>query len=227
VCPSCLLCLVLFAGCFYFGKDQIEEILDRPSSSWSSRDGLTILMQTMVNNLLDQNSSVVKAIVTPYYPAVIAALNRTDQRSKHLSEEQFRKEVDQQVWEDLGLLLSLSNTSWPCVSPMIVTPAGIFPMFGPNNFPCYTPDISHLEECVYLINDKNDTLRATSVRGRRWDVLASEETILVKFRLRDADRIFLKGVDTFYLIVSGFDRPLPQIKLEFQVSVMKLAFSQF
>lgn len=250
-----LLHLLLMGGCFYIGKNQIEDIVETPSSEWSSRDGLTILMQPMANNLLDLNSPVVKVIATPYYSAVIMAINRTEQRTKHLSEEEFEMNMDQQFREDLGLyidwkahrlvdgrgyyyksllqldslafLISISNTSWPCVSPMIVSPAGIFPMFGPNNFPCYTPDISHLGDNIYLINDRNDSLRVKSVWGRRWDQLLSEETILAKFELRKSNRHFLDSTNTFYLVISGFDRPLPTINLSFPIVMMKMSFRQF
>jgi hypothetical protein len=251
----CLFFVLLAGGCFYIGKDRIDDILERPSAGWSSRDGLTILMEVMANNLFDQYSPVVKVIATPYYPAVIAATNRAEQRTGHLSESDFRMNMDQQLWEDLGLyvdwrihrlvdargyyfktilqvdsltfLISISNTSWPCVSPIVVSPTGIFPLFSSNDFPCYTPDISHLEDNIYLVNDRDDSLKASSVWGRRLNTLKTEETVLVKFQLNGSDRHFLDGTESIYLLIMGFDSPPIPIKLKFSVAMMKIAFRQF
>jgi hypothetical protein len=251
-----LLILLVAGGCFYIGKDRIDDILERPSSEWSSRDGLTILMEAMSNNLLDQNSSVIKAIATPYYPAVIAATNRAEQHTARLSEPDFKKNMDQQLWEDLGLyvdwrnhrlvdaggnyfktilqvdsltfLISISNTTWPCVSPMVVSPIGMFPLFSSSDFPCYAPDISHLEDNIYLLNDRGVSLKARSVWGRRSNTLNMEETVLAKFQLNgSSDPHFLDSTESIYLLITGFDAPLIPIKLKFPVSMMKIAFRQF
>ena len=52
------------AGCFYFGRDDYEDVLARPSAEWSSRDCLTILTGVMQHNLFDQLTNVA-VIATP------------------------------------------------------------------------------------------------------------------------------------------------------------------
>lgn len=247
-----LVCSFLFGSCFYVGKNQLEDIVERPSSEWSSRDCLTIMMGAISHNIFDQYSPNVKVIATPYYPSVITALNRTDQRVKHLSEEQYRSNMDQQFQEDLGLyvdwkelrlvdgngnyyksvlqidtvtfLITIENKNWPCVSPLWMFGGVITPLLGLADYPCYTPDIGHLEDSIYLYNDRGQFVRAKSVWGRQRSQLTMEETLLAKFLLRDGEQHFLTGVRKMYLGIEGFDA---KVKLEFPVRLMEKDFRQF
>src|ERR1041385_9450824 len=90
-----LLCLIFADGCFYLGKNQAEDILQKPSSQWSSRDCLTVILSSMQNNLYDQGSPNIKLIATPYTPAVIAAINRMSQTREHWSDDETQRPNDQ------------------------------------------------------------------------------------------------------------------------------------
>lgn len=137
------------SGCFYFGKDQFEDVVNRPSNDWSSRDCLTIMTSVMANNFTDQSSNI-EVIATPYYPSVVEAISRLEQSKKHLSEAQFAMNMDTSLSEQLGLyldrdngrminsrgyfvkdrtdidslsfLVTLRNRTWPCVPPLISIP---------------------------------------------------------------------------------------------------------
>ena len=52
-----------------------EAILKRPVSEWNRRDCLTVMMQNMRNNVLDNRTNI-KVYATPYCPPVIAAMTK-------------------------------------------------------------------------------------------------------------------------------------------------------
>jgi hypothetical protein len=246
------LCLVLWGGCFYIGKNQLEDVAQKPSCAWSSRDCLTIVVQAMAHNIFDQYSPNVKVIATPYFPVVITAINRTEQRLKHLSEEDYRLNMDQQFVEDLGvyidwrtgrlvdsrgnyfknvsqldsiaLLISIENKNWPCVSPILVFRDAYRPLLTPGDYPCYTPDITHLEDSIYLFNDKNGYVKPTRVWGRQRTELTMEETLIAKFKLRRGDYHFLADAKNMFLVIRGFDA---SVKLELPLRLLEMEFRQF
>ncbi|MBI3364758.1 MAG: hypothetical protein HY033_07615 [Ignavibacteriae bacterium] len=144
-----IIVLVTFTGCFYFGKDQYADVLEKPPSEWSSRDCLTILTSVMVHNLNDQGANV-QIIATPYYPSVIKAINRREQDFKHESEDQYQLSMDTLLKASTGLymdwqkgslvdakgnylrdrtqidslmfMITLRNKSWPCNIPLMLVP---------------------------------------------------------------------------------------------------------
>ncbi len=133
------------AGCFYFGRDDYEDVLKKPSSEWSSRDCLTIVLGVMQHNLFDQATNVT-VIATPYYPSVVIAIGRIQQQTKHLSEREFQTQLDTSLllqsgvymdwrktmivdprgnyvkdksqFDSLMFLVTLKNRSWPCAVPL-------------------------------------------------------------------------------------------------------------
>ena len=96
--------MCLLSGCYYFGQDQYDDILKRPSSEWSKLECRTIIAAAMQSNLFDQNSNV-RVFVTPYYPSVITAINRRKQKSDDWSEEQFHENMDQLLKDCTGMYL--------------------------------------------------------------------------------------------------------------------------
>jgi hypothetical protein len=210
------------------------------------------MMQAMAHNIFDNYSPNVKVIATPYSPPVITAINRTDQRIKHLSEHEYRLNTERQIWEDLGLyidwerdrlvdqhgnylksvlqldsltfLITIENKSWPCVPPTLVFSDAHGFLIAPYDYPCYTPNITHLEDNIYLENDRGEILRANRVWGRQRDQLTMEETLLAKFTLREGNHHFLQGAGTMLIVIKGFDEP---VKLELPVSSVGLDFRQF
>jgi hypothetical protein len=139
------LLFVIVGGCFYLGKDQIEEVLERPVTQWSSRDCLIVMLSSMQNNLNDRDGANIEVIATPYTPVVIAAINRISQAREHWSDHETQNKIDTSLFFQAGLfldwqtnqlmdthgnylgntgrfdklqfLVTLRNKTWPCIIP--------------------------------------------------------------------------------------------------------------
>ncbi len=239
-----VLCVCL-VGCFYIGKDQYEDVLKKPSSEWSSRDCLTVVLSAMSNNFSDP-STCIRVVATPYYPAVIAALGRLSQQKAHATESHYEHDMDTLLKAQVGLfmdwdkgalvdargnyfrertqidslmfLVTVRNTS-TCNVPYVVAKTRMgyqyVPLSSPGVWPCYLPDITDLEKHIFLQNDSNKTLEPRYVWGKRHNQLTQDETLLVMFPLREKQGHFLEGSEHFYLIIHGF---VQDIKLQFTVS---------
>lgn len=231
------------AGCFA----NVENIVERPPDEWSTRDCLTIVMSAMANNYLDQASNI-QVVATPYYPDVVAAINRMQNLQLHWSPDESRTNMDLLLKAGVGLyinwengrmmngqgnyfrdkteidsllfLVTLKNKTWPCNVPTATVSAG--GAFGslpltkhPGDWPCYIPDISDIENCIILTNDKGDSLRPKYVWGRNNTLLSLEETLLAQFVLREGDSHFLKESENIHLVILGFEK---HIKLTYSLS---------
>lgn len=243
-----LLQILILSGCFYIGQERYEDVIQKPSSEWSSRDCLTILLSVMKNNFYDQDSPNIKVMATPYYPVVITTLNRISQRKKHWSEFEYRKDVDIAMLELAGLyidwdinklvdsrgnyyrrpeqldsllfLVTLHNRSWPCNVPIFTYTSGGGVVSIPltkwfSDWPCYVPDITDLEDKIYLLNDKNKYIKPKYVWGKKQSYLAMEETLLIMFQLRENDHHFFAETENVYLAIKGFEK---DIRLAFPLS---------
>ncbi len=228
---------VFFAGCF----TNYDSILERRSVEWSSRDCMNVLLQGMSSNIAPKNTTI-RVIATLYSFPVILAINRNDQRLKHLTEVEFRAGVDRQTREDLGLfidwsrgtlvdghgnyyhdasqldslslLISIENSGWPCAS--ILSGAGI-PIIPLGLDPCYTPEIDDLEKRIFLANDDGDRVAPMYVTGRRNHLLTMEETLFAKFPLTySAGSLsqFIGRSGKLWLVIEGF---ADRIRLEIPV----------
>lgn len=249
----------ILPGCFYFGKERYEDIIKTPSYSWSIRDELTMILEPMAHNLNDINNPNIKVYVTPYYPSVVLAIERAEQRKKHWNEEEYRKNVDQLLKESVGLymdwegekfvdargnyfrshtqidsllfLITIENRSWPCNIPLITvggSPGGkitsgtgsykLVYLMNPADWPCYLPDITNLEDRIFLVNDKNKFIKPHIVWGKKNKVLCMPETLFAMFHFREGDYHFLDGSDNMYLFIRGFET---DIKLTLPLSMMR------
>jgi len=145
ICSPLILALAV-AGCFYVMKDDYDEILERPSSQWSSRERLTVIAAVAQSNLWDKETNV-GVVVIPYYPSVITAINRSMQATKGWDEDELQRSIALTVSDDtlsslfqnhanllnengiyhkdvleldsLMFLVTLTNRSWPCAVPMV------------------------------------------------------------------------------------------------------------
>ncbi len=235
-------------GCFYLGQERYEDILRHPSSEWSSRDCLTIILSVMGNNFIDQTTCI-RVMATPFYPAVIAAASRIGQQRTHFDEPSYQHDMDTLLKAEVGLfmdwnkgtlvdsrgnyyrdasqldslmfLVTIVNTS-TCNIPNVLVGVGSHvqsvPLATPSDWPCYIPDITNLEDRITLLNDRDDTLRPRFVWGKRHNQLTTDETLLIMFPLRNNPRHFLDGSEDMYLILRGFDH---DIKLHFPVSEIR------
>ncbi len=236
----------LLAGCFYIGQDQFSDIVKHPSSEWSSRDCLTIVLSAMQHNFWDQSSNI-QAIATPYYPSVMTAISRMRQVQMHWSEAAFRVYTDSLVKDNTGLainwsdmafidarsevvkdnlqidslmfLVTLKNKSWPCNVPQLLIGKLQVPIvLNPADWPCYIPDITHLENTIFLANDKEQYMRPLYVWGKKRNEMTMDETLIVMFLLRGGSYHFLRGSNNMYLVIRGFE---PEIRLRFDLAMMR------
>ena len=241
----CILACVL-SGCAYFGRDHYDDILRRATSTWTIDDDLTVIASVMKDNLHDANSPNIKVFATPYYPCVITAVCRMSQTKKRWSENEFQQSMDAILvgqaglymdWESnrlvdsrgsylrnplqmdsLLFLITISNRSGPCNYPMLISRGGTRPLTKPSDWPCYIPDISDLENRIYLINDKNLFVKPRWVWGKKKNELTHEETLFAMFQIRNGDAHFLEGSTSMYLGIKGFEN---DIKLTFPLSMMR------
>ena len=214
--------LMLLPGCYYLGQNSYQDIVVEPSSDWSGPEQLTVIMEAGNNNLRDGRTNV-KAIATPYYPSVVKSIGRRAQIEHHWSEIEFRGYVDrllrdasamyvdwdkpnEQVYDSrlqplvsplqfdsLLILLTLRNNAWPCGKYIVLTVGTRFinvPLDAPD---CMPPDITNLEEKLFLVNGQNTFIAPITVWGRKMNYLTNnEETLFLKFRLREGGSPFLR-----------------------------------
>lgn len=146
---SLILCCIL-VGCFYVGQDRFSDIIQRPPSTWSNRDCLTVVLAAMHHNYFDQNSPNIKVMAMPYTPWVVMALNRLSQSKQRWSDTEYEHQLDAALkgisglyldWDvnhfvdsrgnylrnvgqldSLLFMVTLRNNSWPCNVPVISVP---------------------------------------------------------------------------------------------------------
>ncbi len=154
-----LLCLILVGGCASLGRDEVEDVLRRPPTAWSTEECFNLIVLSMRHNLLDPRSPNIKVIATPFTPGVIAAINRISQLNKHWSDEETRNQIDTSLARQAGMyfewqsnrlvdsrgyylksdsqlsalefLVTLRNQSWPCNIPTMTI------RYGTENSPLY------------------------------------------------------------------------------------------
>lgn len=141
-----VLAICMLSGCFYIGQDRYEDIIKTPSYNWNIRDGLTVILEPMAHNLYDFGTNI-KVYAAPYFPSVVLAIERAEQRIKHWDEDGYRKNTDRLLKESVGLfrdwgkekfvdargnyfkdhtqidsmliLITIENRGWPCAVPLI------------------------------------------------------------------------------------------------------------
>ena len=238
--------LLLFSGCYYFGQNTYKDIVVEPSSDWSGPEQLTIIMEAGNNNLRDNRTNI-KAIATPYYPSVVRSIGRRAQQKYHWSENEFREYVnnllrdgsamfidwdkpDEPVFDSrlhplaspmqfdsLMVLLTLRNNAWPCGKVLILMESRVvIPLDNPD---CMPPDISNIEGMIYLVNEQNTYIYPMTVWGRRMNYLTNiEETLFLKFKLREGDHHFFERSLRYFLVIRGLES---DIRLQLSTAIMK------
>lgn len=248
---SVILIVCMFSGCFYFGKNQYDDVVKKPNSEWDFRECLTVISAPIGHNLLDFRTNI-KVTATPYYPSVVLAIQRNAQRITHWSESEFQLNVDALMKENNGLyfdwtsnrlvdprgnyfkeytqidslmfLITLTNTAWTSINsqmrinvgerdhPVLVTMPVI------NFDQCYLPEITNLEQRIYLVNENSKFIKPRYVWGRRNNILTNEESLFAMFCFREGDYHFLRDSGEMILLIKGFES---DISLKFPLSMMK------
>ena len=236
---------VLLSGCFWVGQEQYEDVLTKPSDQWSSREALTVIISPIGNNFFDGQTNIKVMATPYYPSVILALQRKAQQRhhwsedefrsnTDSLMREALGMSVDWRnnrfydsrgyyFWDkyqidSLMFLITIDNTAWPCNSMMAVSLNGVpspvmVPLVPPDQ--CYTPDISELEQHIYLINSKGNFIKPTYVWGKRHNMLTVEETMFAMFQVREGSYHFFKGSDKVSLVVKGFEK---DIVLDFSLS---------
>ena len=237
-----MLTLLIFFGCFYFGKDGYEDVTVRSPNTWSTRDCITIIMGATSDNLQNTSSPNIKVIATAYTPSVIMSVNRRAAilgryhqpipfsevppiEPSDVTEKDFRPTVDLLLQEESGIYYDWEKGKYVdargnYVSDYTQIDSLTFLLAIYNEgWPAYLPDITHLEEQIILLNDQNKFIKPLQVWGKRRNKLTIiEEDLIVKFQLRKDDYHFLQDSKHMNLVIAGFDE---QITLAFPVSIIR------
>jgi hypothetical protein len=228
-----LLCFLL-AGCFYIGKDQFEDIVQRRSEAWSTLDCLTIIMSASRSNWDDPRSQGVKVLAIPYYPCVISAIERRAHILGPLqypaftyshTEETYRHDLDTLMAAEAGVYIDWSTGRYlDSRGNYLHDPTQIdslmfyVSLWNDGRQINSTTDITDLENNIFLLNDGGELLKARHVWGKRHNTLTTEEKLLVVFFLHNNDHHFIANSKNMYLVIKGLQE---DIRLKFPVSMMQ------
>lgn len=219
---SIAIILSLLPGCFYFGREQDADVLQKPSVEWSNRDVLTVLISSTAHNLHDPDHPTLKVFATPYYPSVIVAIARARQRALHQNQAQYQMYADALAKDDLGMYIDWNKDEFVDArgnyfrDPLQLN--SLMFLVTLQNWGWPFPEISHLENDIYLANDSAKYVLPTFVWGRRHNYLIVDETLFIMFQLRKGDHHFLDGSENMYLVIKGFEK---DIKLTFPLSMIR------
>jgi hypothetical protein len=87
-----------------------------------------------------------------------------------------------------------------------------------SDLPCFTPDISHVQDQVLLENDQGKLLKPNVVWGRTENVLTGEQHLLALFQFRWGSYHFLTGCKKMYLNIAGLGN---KVHLQIPVSAIR------
>jgi hypothetical protein len=220
--------VLIFSGCFYIGQNRMADIVTHSSQGWSESECVTIIMESMLTNFVGQSTSI-WVYATPFTPDVILAINRSEQKLKHLSEQQFRKNVDEQLNECLGLHIDWDKKRYfdskgNYLRDKSQIDSITFLITLDNSGWSYTiPDISNLEQNIYLESESGEKLKPLYVWGKHGNLLMWEETLLAKFRIKKPDSDYFNNKEFVYLVIDGFS---DNIKLKFGLAKLATGVDQ-
>ncbi|HUN64734.1 MAG TPA: hypothetical protein VMW43_01430 [Bacteroidota bacterium] len=224
--------LILFlmttvSGCFYVGRDDFDDVVVKPPDSWDTRDCITVILGAAVSNYADNiHNPGIRIVAIPFYPSVVAAIERREHLLGPLqyqpftyehTDRRFRQRLDSMLAIEAGVYLDWRTEKFVDVrGNYLRSPTQLdFLLFylsmaneqiGPWN--TAEPDISDLENRIFLINGAGDTLHPKYIAGRRNDRLVGEETLHIAFILRNGDSHFLAGSHEMKLEIDGFTEPV-------------------
>lgn len=200
---------LLFVGCF----TKIDDLMQQSPGNWSSRESLTVVLSAMQNNYSDQGANV-QVIGTPYYPSVIAAINQLQRSQLHWSDEHAKIRLDALLKTGAGLYMDwqskrMINARGNYFRKIEDLDSLLFLISLRNKtWPSYIPDITDIDERVFLLNEQGDTLRPRYLWGRNNNQLSMEETMFARFVFRNHNEHFLRESENMYLVVAGFEHKI-------------------
>ncbi len=226
---------IFAGGCFYIGQDQPEDVAGRWCEEWSTRDCLTIIMGAARSNFDDVRNPDVKVLAIPCYPSVVAAITRRAHLLGPLQFEAFtynhktstfHHDLDSLMASEAGVYVDWTAHRFvDGHGNYLRTPSQIDSLLFYVSLWCvgtrigtHQPDITHLENNIYLLNDSGKILRPRYVWGKKNNVLAGEEILLVRFPIHQGMSNFIDDSENMYLVVDGFG---DKIKMKFPISMMR------
>ena len=228
-----LLSVLGLAGCFYFGKDDFEDVVQRWPEDWSTRDCLTIILGATQHNLFNSRSPDIKVIAIPYYPSVIAAIERRAHVLGPLqyqpftyshADETYRHRLDTMLATEAGMYVDWSTKQYVdsrgnyLHEPTQIDSLLFYVSIENVSWPSVWADITDLENSICLVNDNDESIKPRYVWGKQRTILMSEERLLMMFVLRKTDHHFLTHSHKMRLRITDFPDP---IVLEFPLARMK------
>ncbi len=239
--------LLLLPGCYYLGQNTYKDIIVQPSSDWSGPEQLTVIMEAGNNNLRDGRSNVKAIATPYYPSVVKSIGRRAqldyhwseiefrgyvdrllrdasamyidwDKPNEPVYDSRLQPLTSPLQFDSLLILLTLRNNAWPCGKYIVLTVGTKFinvPLDAPD---CMPPDITNLEGKLFLVNEQNTFIPPITVWGKRMNYLTNnEETLFLKFRLREGDHHFFENTRRYFLIIKGLEG---DIRLELSTTLM-------
>ena len=211
-------------NCHFLGKQEDDPVILQPDIVYSNDEYLTQMASAMRHNLTDLENPNFKVIAMPYYPSVIISINRRAQRDNEWSEQEYRNNLDTLLRANVGLYMDWKEGKFVDAKgnyfkDCLQVDSLMFNVTLRNrSWPRFTPDISDIDQRIFLVNDKQKFIRPKYVWGRTASALKMEETFLVMFAFRSGDHHFLQGSRYMYLLITGLER---DIQLTFPLSMMR------
>src|SRR5258708_1502878 len=172
-------------GCFYLGKNDFGDVVQQSSEEWSTRDCLTVILGVMQHNFNDLGSPSVKVVALPYYPSVIAAIERRAHILGPLqyqpftyahTKEMYRHRLDSALALEAGIYMDWSVGRYvdnrgnylrePTQLDLLMFYVSLRNPDWPGVPPDAVPDITNLESNVYLANDQDKFIKPRFVWGK-------------------------------------------------------------
>lgn len=202
-------------GCF----SSVEALRQQDYSTWTAEDCMALVMANTHHNLR-KDGTIIYSLVTPFTPEVVRAIGRLRQLKEGVSDSltyEFIQRLtkdgtglyldrDGTIWDRSGnrfspdrdsllVMVNLVNKTWPC-EPITIN--GV-PIQRLSDVVCQTPDITRLEEHIYLRTAGGDTIYPKFIYGRRHTSLTSDENLLAMFDLQDRPEgeIYYFTIDAF------------------------------
>jgi hypothetical protein len=162
-------------------------------------------------------------MATPYHPQVIMAIQRMAQKRANWTEEEFQKNVDILLKEAMGMYYEWNTRRFVdsrgnYVKNVSQFDSLLFLITIENKAGgSYIPDISNIENQIFLMNDKGNILKPKYVWGRKNIQLITSENLFAMFSFLGVNVHFLDDVKEVSLIIKGFEH---DIQLTFNLSMM-------
>ena len=224
-----------------------DSVMMKHSSNWTKYDCQVVVQTEFKGNAKDKDARIA-VLAVPFSPSVLTALTRIEQLKAHWTEDIYVKNLEDQLAVIAGVLydrrsdqyfdargnyysklaqldrlvfmVEFRNKTWPCLNPILAwSPLFTETLFSSlTDVPCYTPDITDLEQRIVLVNDKLQTLRPVSVFGRKNNMLTRDEDLIIIFPLKSDSTSFFEGTQGVTLSITGFDKP---VELKYPIDLLR------